>query len=560
MSNHALLAVFLGFLATAPRVHATDPTERLSKWAEIQPSSGIDFVHTDGGNGNYFIVESMTVGLATFDYDDDGLVDLYLLNGSPLPGTPVPYAPPTNRLYKNLGGNRFADVTAEAGVGDTGYSLGVVAADYDNDGDTDLYVSNFGANRFFLNNGDGTFTDGTAWTGTDAGDRFGAGVVFADFDGDGNLDLFAGNYVKFRCEQNIVRIIKGYRFHPGPADYPADTDLLLINDGEGHFRDATEESGIGAIAAATMGAIATDVDNDADLDLVVAVDSDANLLWINDGGVFHEEGLLSGLAFDGSGRANGNMGIDAGDVDGDGWIDLITTTFQDEMPVLYRNLGNGLFEDATKLSRLDSWLHPHVSWGCVLSDFDLDGDLDLFIACGHFMDNIQHIDDRTSVKVANLLMENRGGRFHTVIPDEDGNGLAEIRSSRGVACEDLDGDGDPDLVINNHNDELSLLRNDQTTAHAWLRIRLVGTMSNRGGVGARVAVEHAQHRQWAEVYAGRGYQSHYGGEGLTFGLGRAPQSPLQIDVRWPNGTSESWRIDGANREVVLIEGRGIHGR
>ncbi len=539
---------------TVDRPSRTNAQEPSWNWTEITDQAGLEFRHTDGSSGRYYIVESMTSGIATFDYDGDGRVDIYLLNGAPLPGTPLPAETPTNKLYRNLGHGRFADVTERARVGDPGYSLGATVADFDNDGDLDLYVSNFGPNRCFMNNGDGTFTDATATTGTGGGDEFGAGVVFMDHDCDGDLDLFVGNYVEFSFDRHIVRMMKGYQFHPGPADYPPARDRFLENLGNGRFADVTDRVGIGALRGATMGALATDVDDDGDLDIVVANDSTENYLWRNENGVFTEEGLLAGLAFDRSGQANGNMGIDGGDVDGDGRIDLITTTFQDEMPVLYRNLGEGMFDDVTNSANLDRWLHPHVNWGCVMADFDLDSDTDLFIANGHFMDNLKYIDDRTDVRVPNRLMLNRGqGIFVPVVPPPD-SVLAEAKSSRGAAAEDFDGDGDVDLLVANFNDTPTLIRNDLPGKREWIQVRLIGTTANRSGIGAKIEVRRGARSQVAELYAGRGYQSCYGVSRVTFGLDFDGPPELVIRVRWPCHGWQQYQVKHLNAEIVLIEG------
>lgn len=415
-----------------------------TRLTDVSDHCGIDFVHTDGSSGKHYIVESVVCGLALLDFDNDGWIDIYFLNGAPLPGTNVSTSP-TNVLYRNNGDFTFTDVTDAAGVGDLGYGLGVVAGDYDQDGDWDLYISNFGQNVFYVNNGDG----------------------------------------------------------------------------------------------------------DGDSDIVVANDQFPNSLLINDGqGLFSDEGIPSGIAFDRTGKANGNMGIDCADLDGDGLVDLFTTTYQDEMPVLYKNLGNGLFLDITNVARIDNSLFPHVNWGCGLVDFDNDADKDIFIACGHFMDNIQYIDDRTSVKVRNYLLQNDGkGRFTNITKDA-GTGLEIIESSRGAAFDDLDNDGDIDVVVVNANGRPSILRNDSTPKYNWVAVQLIGTASNRMGIGAKVSVVSEDRTQVAYVIAGRGYQSHYGTK-LHFGLGRTGLNKIQ--VRWNSGKTEEFEGRAFKSSLTLIE-------
>jgi enediyne biosynthesis protein E4 len=520
---------------------------------DVSKNCGIQFVHTDGGSGQHYIVETVVCGLALLDYDNDGWIDIYFINGAPLPGTNVEKQP-TNALYRNNGDFTFTDVTTAAGVGDTGYGLGVVAGDYDQDGDWDLYVSNFGQNIFYNNNGDGTFRDATLECKLNLPSKFGAGCSFLDIDQDGDLDLYAGSYVKFNYDQHIVRMIGKHQFHPGPSDYPPSPDSLFRNEGDGTFTDVSVQSGIAKLASTTMGVVAFDVDDDGDCDIVVANDQLPNSLLINNSqGEFTDEGLLSGIAFDRSGKANGNMGIEAADVDGDGLIDLFSTTYQDEMPVLYKNLGNGLFADSTNVAKIDPSLYPHVNWGCGLVDFDNDADNDIYIACGHFMDNIQYIDDRTAVKVRNYLLQNDGrGRF-TNVTSRSGSGMNIVESSRGAAFDDLDNDGDIDVVVVNANGHPSILRNDLSSQNPWIEIQLIGTQSNRYGIGAKVNAVSQKRTQVRIVAAGRGYQSHYGTQ-LHFGFGE--QQLDRVHVRWAEGAAEEFIVSTNLQRVVLVEGQG----
>jgi len=545
------IVCLLGVLFAPAMVSAAAPAECSIRLVDVTAHSGIRFRHTDGGSGRRYIVESVVAGLALFDYDGDGLIDIYFLNGAPLRGTVVD-TPPRNALYRNNGDWTFTDVTAQAGVGDTGYGLGVTAGDFDNDGAVDLYLNNFGPNVLYRNNGDGTFSDVTANAGVDCGNKVGAGACFLDMEGDGDLDLYAANYVDFNYDNHIVRMIGPYQFHPGPRDYRPVPDNLFRNNGDGTFTDVTEASGIGAVAGTGMGMVCLDYDEDDDTDVFVCNDAAANFLFQNDGrGRFTEVGLVAGVAYDLLGNANSSMGVDCGDYDNDGHLDLFMTDYSDEKPVLYRNLGQGFFEDVTNLARAGSSAYPHVNWGNGLVDFDQDGDRDLFIACGHFMDNIQYIDDRTRVRVPNILLMNTGdGRFADV-SDRCGDGLKLVESSRGAAFDDLDNDGDPDVVVLNANASPTILRNETENKAHWLQIRVIGARGNREGVGARVRVVAGNLAQVAEVHSGRSYQSHFGSR-LHFGLG--PRSRVdRVEIRWPGGREDVRANVRVDQLLVLTE-------
>jgi hypothetical protein len=531
---------------------AEPPGQCAIRLADVTAESVITFRHTDGGSGQRYIVESVVTGLALLDYNGDGLIDIYFLNGAPLKGTVVDMAP-RNALYRNNGDWTFTDVTERAGVGDLGYGLGVTAGDYDNDGDQDLYVNNFGPNVLYRNNGDGTFGDVTRQAGVSCGDKVGAGACFLDADGDGDLDLYAANYVDFTYDTHIIRTIGPHRFHPGPRDYPPVPDNLFRNNGDGTFTDVSGPSGIGSVAGTGMGMICVDFDEDGDTDVFVCNDHAANFLFQNDGsGRFQEVGLVAGVAYDGYGNENGSMGVDCGDFNNDGRLDLFMTNYSSEMPVLYRNSGDGFFEDSTHAAKVGSGAFPHVTWGTGLVDFDNDGDHDIFIACGHFMDNIRFIDDRTTVRVRNILLMNmENGRFVDVT-DECGNGLAPIEASKGAGFDDLDNDGDIDVVVLNANSGPTVLRNESKTDRHWIQIRLQGVKSNRDGVGARVRVVAGDLVQVAEVHSGRSYQSHYGTR-LHFGLGKHSHVD-RIEVRWIGGTVDVFSGLAVDRLVVLTEG------
>ena len=521
---------------------------------DVTRSSGVQFKHTHGGCGRLYVFEPMTGGLALFDYDGDGDVDVYFLNGAPLPGTEVT-APPTNALYRNDGEGRFTDVTLALGVADKGYGLGVAAADYDNDGDQDLYVNNYGPNVLYRNNGDATFTDVTTEAGVANGNQVGAGANFLDMDGDGDLDLFVSNYVSFSPEAHKVLQIVGRRAYSGPRDYSPTADNLFRNNGDGTFSDVSDVSGIGRHLGNGMGTVCADYDNDGDTDIYVANDDTPNFLFQNDGtGKFVDVGLEAGVAYDLGGAEQSSMGIACGDYDNDGWLDFYVTGYQHEWALLYRNLGDDFFEDATRQSGAGAGTFPHVNWGTELVDFDNDGDRDLFVACGHFDRGVESLDDVTSLQVRNILLMNTGDGTFVNVSDRCGDGLAVASSSRGAAFDDLDGDGDIDVVVMNWQQTPIILRNDSRTRNHWIQVQLRGSKSNRDGVGARVRVTAGDLVQVDEVHSGRGYQSHYGTR-LHFGLGHRNHVD-RIEVWWVGGGSDVVENVAVDRRTIITESGG----
>lgn len=527
---------------------------------DISSRVGIDWEHTTGQSGMGYLVEGVTTGLASFDYDLDGFIDLYLLTGRSL-RDPTKDTNRDNALYRNRGGFQFANATGPSLTSDKSFGLGVVVADYNQDGFPDLYLSNYGPNRLLMNAGDGTFVDMTEESGTDNGNKFGGGCAFCDFNADGILDLYAGNYVDFTLENAVFIERNGKIFHSGPVYYKSVPDTLYFGNGDGTFTDVSIATGIGKHAGPTMGLIATDLTGDGFPDVYTCNDGKANFLFVNDGkGNFTEEALIAGLAFDFRGTANASMGVDIGDYDGDGLFDLITTNYQNELPVLYRNLGEGVFEDASTSARVAEAIIPHVTWGTSFMDFDNDGQLDLFIAAGHF-DDAEISDDRTAKKVRDFLMMNRGGKYTDVSTQV---GLTAVESSRGAVFEDFDNDGDIDIVVLNANAKPTVYRNDSESPHHYVAIRLVDTLGNRDGIGARVHVEHKVLTKDFVVLSGRGYQSHYG-DRLHIGLNQVSEKvtssaglgakDINITVTWADGKSETYEVAIDQINLVLRGGQ-----
>jgi len=519
---------------------------------DVTKQTGIDFVHTDGSSGQRYIVETVSAGMATFDYNGDGRIDVFFLNGAPLRGAKTE-VPPTCKLYRNDGNWKFTDVTREAGLAVTGYGLGVAVGDYDNDGHPDLYLNNFGTNLLFRNKGDGTFADVTQQAGVADVHHVGAGTCFLDMDGDGDLDLFVSHYVDFTYETHRVARFNGYPAYVGPLDYPTTSNRLYRNNGDGTFTEVSAESGIGAHKGAAMGMVCGDFDQDGDTDIFVGNDETGNFLFVNDGkGRFKETGLLSGVAYDFNGKAHGTMGVECGDYDNDGWLDVFVTSYQQETAILFRNLGKGLFEDVTRRTGAGDGTLARVTWGCGMTDFDNDGDRDLFIAAGHLHDNVELFDTTTTYHERNLVQMNLGNGRFTNVSDRCGDGPAVKLSSRGAAFDDLDNDGDIDVVILNSRREPTILRNDSAPGNHWLQIQLRGVKSNRDGVGARVTVVAGDLKLVDEVHSGRSYQSHYGSR-LHFGLGKRDRVD-RIEVRWIGGSTEMVQATGVDRLLTITEG------
>lgn len=553
LSRLALVTAFA--VAVTGTLAAGEPqTACPIRLTDVTRQSGIDFVHTDGSSGQRYIVETVCAGMATFDYNGDGKIDIFFLNGAPLRGTQTTEQP-TCKLYRNDGNWKFTDVTREAGLAVTCYGLGVAVGDYDNDGHPDLYLNNFGTNILFRNRGDGRFVDVTKAAGVADIPHVGAGTSFLDIDGDGDLDLFSSRYVDFTYERHRVARFNGYPAYVGPLDYPTTANCLFRNNGDATFTDVSAESGIGAHKGAGMGMVCADFDRDGDTDILVGNDETGNFLFINDGkGRFTETGLASGIAYDFNGKAHGTMAIECGDYDNDGWLDVFSTSYQQEAASLFRNLGRGLFDDVTLRTGAGDGTLPLVTWGCGMIDFDNDGYRDLFIAAGHLHDNVERFDTTTTYHQRNLVHWNLGnGRFVNV-SDRCGNGLAVQLSSRGAAFDDLDNDGDVDVVILNSRREPTLLRNESVAANHWLQVQLRGDRSNRDGVGARVTVVAGNRTLVDEVHSGRGYQSHYGTR-LHFGLGTIARFD-RIEVHWIGGGHEVFEGGAADRLMLLIQGAG----
>lgn len=513
---------------------------------------GDSFMHQDGNDGQSYLYQLMSAGLATFDYDNDGYTDAYFLNGGHSTSQPIHMGNALLQLRYTGSNTQFRDVSRAAGLDYRGVGLGVAVTDFNNDGFEDVYVSNFGNNLLFQNNGDGTFSDVTDVAQVADGQKFGAGPVFADFDSDGDADLFCGNYVNFSLELFERKQPTAFPFPPGPKDFPPTPDSYFVNNGDGTFDDQSIPSGIASVSGPSMGAVAVDADSDGDLDIFVCCDGAPNHLFVNDGvGNFEEQGVIAGVAYDSIGVANGSMGADAGDLNADGIEDLFVTDFADQHPMLFMSQGAGFFDDEARRRGAGGNLFPHVNWGAGLIDLDNDTDLDLFIANGHFLKNTSRTHPQTSYAVPNSVLENSGhGRFEQVDGAAAQATLAP-QSSRGVAIEDFNQDGLLDILILNNAAESQILLNQTNSGHNWLEVSLVGTSSNRSAIGARVTIRLDGVETSGRVHSGRGYQSHFGTR-LHFGLANHDSVPT-LEVLWPDGQIQTLNAVQPNQRLTIVQ-------
>ncbi|MCY3932862.1 MAG: CRTAC1 family protein [Acidobacteria bacterium] len=507
---------------------------------EHASEAGLDFVHRNGAVGDYNYPELLVGGGALLDFDEDGLLDVYLVQSGPVPGAPEaatsagPAADrPGNRLYRNLGDGAFEDVTDAAGVGDTSYGAGATAADYDRDGLVDLYVTNVGPNRLYRNLGGGTFEDATERAGV--GDpAWSSSSVFFDYDGDLDLDLFVANYVVWSVGRERPCLgPNGLRNYCNPAEYPPAPDTLYRNDGGGRFTDVSEAAGLRSVAGPGLGVVAADFDGDGLSDLYVANDQAANHLWLNRGdGTFREDALARGAAFNELGQPEAGMGIAVADPDGDGDLDLFLTHLSGETNTFYRNDGGGFFHDVTDEARLGGVSKPYTGFGTSWFDYDGDGVLDLFIANGKVTPGDTAAFD---YREPNQLLRGTPSGGYEDVSTRAGAALDLLEVSRGAAFGDLDNDGDVDVLLVNNEGPARLFRNDVGNLRSWLVVDLCGGgIFDRSAIGARVTVETAGRSWTREVRAAYSFAV-ANDPRVHFGLGDAGRID-RLEVRWPDGT------------------------
>ncbi len=529
------------------------------QFVDVTAEAGIDFRHVNGAKGDYHLPETIGSGGAFFDYDTDGDLDLYLVNSGDLTGT-ASEGLYTSILYRNNGNGTFTDVTDLSGVGNSGnYGMGAACGDYDNDGDPDLYVTNFGANVLYHNNGNGTFTDVTGTAGV--GDAlWGSSAIFFDYDRDSHLDLYVVNYVRYSLDVSYHPCgVHGIRTHCHPKNFDGAPDRLYRNNGDGTFTDVTQAAGFGDISGPHsgkgLGVVAADFNNDGEPDLYVANDDTPNFLFYNNGdGTFSEMGLLAGCAFSFDGVAQAGMGVDAGDFNGDGLLDIFVTNLSHETNALYRNNGDGTFSDMVYEANLGKESYLFVGFGTRFFDYDNDGHSDIFIANGHIIEAIAQVTDVLTYAQRNQLFHNNGDGTFTEASFESGAYFRREGVSRGAIFGDYDNDGDIDIAVTQSNQPAELLRNEGGNRRNWVRIKLVGVVSNRDGIGARVTVTVGSQSQLQEAHTGLSYLCSNDPR-VLFGLGDHT-SIDRLEIRWPSGIVQVLENVEANREIVVVEKGG----
>jgi enediyne biosynthesis protein E4 len=540
---------------------AASPPPLSFSFANVARPAGLDALTVFGGREvNRYLLETTGCGAAWLDYDGDGRLDAFLVNGTTLAGFPKGQEP-THHLYRNRGDGTFEDVTRKAGLAVGGWGQGVCAGDADNDGDSDLYVTSFGQNRFFRNRGDGTFEDATRAAGLGSvATRWGTGCAMIDYDRDGRLDIFAANYIDLDLataptpDSGLCRY-KGVKVACGPPGLKGGKNVLYRNRGDGTFADVSEAAGITRAAGTYgLGAVTLDFDDDGWTDLYVANDSNPSTLYRNRrDGTFEDVGVRSGCAFSQDGKPQAGMGLAVGDYDRNGFQDIFKTNFAGDTSTLYANTGDGHCEDRTFLGGIGlntRWL----GWGTGFLDLDNDGWLDLFLVNGHVYPEVAQIPTEAAYAQRKVVYRNRGdGRFEDV-SERLGAPVTTPRPGRGAAFGDYDDDGDLDVLVNNVNDVPDLYRLDSSPGAHWVAFRLTGRVSNRSAIGARVRLTAAGVTRTDEVRGGGSYASQNDLR-VHFGLGAAARAET-VEVRWPNGLVEEWTDLPAGRVHVLEEGKG----
>jgi hypothetical protein len=531
------------------------------QFRDVARTAGVDVRHINGASPQKFLVETMSAGGLFLDYDRDGWLDLVLIDGGSLVDRQLARQA-RHRLFRNRGDGTFQDMTDSSGLRHHEYGMGGCAGDVDNDGWIDLYVTSLGPNTLYRNTGGDGFTDVTRTAGV-GNPLFGASCAFADVDRDGDLDLFVVNYVDATADHNVFcgsgNVADPTRLYCHPLVYQGQPDVLYRNRGDGTFTDVSDESGFGNRRANGLGVVFGDYDNDRWPDVFVANDAMPDFLYHNEAGTaFSETGLLAGVSVASDGKARAGMGTDFGDYDGDGLLDLFVTNHELERHTLFRNLGGGLFMEATSASGIGAATLPFVGFGTAFMDYDNDADLDLAVVNGHVLTNPEKYDRGSSYAQRNLLFRNDGGGRFSEIGRFAGPGFALEKVSRALAVGDIDNDGDLDLLVTNNGQTVDLLRNDGGNLGNSVLVRLVGTASNRDGIGARLLLTLDQTTQIREVKSGSSYLAQHDLR-VHVGLGRATVVD-RLEIQWPAGTKEVLRRLPANSILTIVEGKGLTDR
>ena len=551
------VTLLLGLLVGNPILSAQAPI----KFVDRSRESGLNRPIVYGGvESQRYILETTGTGVAAFDYDRDGRIDIFLVNGSRLDGASGD--PPSNALYRNLGNGRFSDVTTPSGLKRSGWGQAVCVGDIDNDGWTDLGVTYYGEIVLYRNRGNGSFEDISQSSRIGGQRRWNAGCTFLDYDRDADLDLFVANYVDYaeatRHEPGSGANCRwrGIAVMCGPLGLKQSANIMFRNNGDGTFSDVSPASGITAAEGFyCLMPITLDFDEDGWTDIYVACDTTPNILYRNNqDGTFADVGMVSGVALSDNGREQAGMGVAAADYDLDGHLDLLVTNFSDDTSTLYHNDGNSTFTDTTYLAKLGKDTQ-YLSWGTGLVDFDNDGWKDVFIASGHVYPEVDRHPSEITYRQQRLVYRNQGDGSFRNASSQAGDAIAAKAAGRGVAFEDLDGDGDLDIIAVNLNDTPSLLINESTSENGWLILELEGESSNRSAIGARIQVAAGGRIQTDEV---RSASSYYSSNGLRvhFGLGKESRAEW-IEIQWPSGSRQRFEDVQARRVISVREGTGI---
>jgi hypothetical protein len=553
-------AMVCAWVATLACLDAASPASEVTmRFTDVSEAAGLSFKHESSATSNKYLIETMGGGVALVDYDNDGRLDVFFTNGAKLedpmpPGRQPDKSQPAywNRLFRQGSDGRFTDVTEKAGL--TGmpqnqYGMGVAVGDYDNDGWADVYVTNYGPNTLYRNNGDGTFTDVTAKAGVAAG-GWSTSAGFFDYDNDGKLDLFVTRYLEWTFQNNRYcgEQRPGYRAYCHPDNFAPVTNILYRNNGDGTFADVSRAAGL-TPAGKGLGVAFADFDDDGFTDVYVANDSVQSYLFRNVNGTFSEVGLVAGVGFNDDGKTFAGMGVDFADYDNDGRADVFVTDLSNERFMLFRQEEPGLFRDVTNPSGVGRATLPFAGWSTRFLDADNDGWKDIFVAQGHVMDTIEKTSPNLMDLQPPLLLRNENGRFVRVVP---GVAFEKVWAGRGAAFGDLDNDGDVDIVVSNVGQQAVVLRNETGSRRNWLSIRTEGRRSNRDGIGCRVIVRSATGpTQVFTVTTAVGYLS-ASDKRLLVGLGNDPEA-AEVEIRWPAGTVQKFEHVKAGRVLDAVE-------